>query len=138
MRIRCDEHSGCRLSMSSYRQTLDSICAGGAPAKPEPFRSIKQVLDGGGVPPCSAARRALAHVFELGGNLLQGAIRRCRLDAGDQPDQPVIALLARRAVQQCRLYDALGHQSSHGAAQPFHRPSGPNFCASLLAVGCAA
>ena len=76
------------------------------------------------MPPCSTARRALAHVFELGGNLLQSAIRRCCLDAGDQPDQPVIALLARRAVQQCRLDDALGHQSPHGAAQPFHRPGG--------------
>jgi hypothetical protein len=30
------------------------------------------------------------------------AVWRCRLDAGDQPDQPVITLLARRAVQQCR------------------------------------
>ena len=46
--------------------------------------------------------------LKLGGNLQQGAARRGG-DAGDQPDQPVIALLARRAVQQCRLDDALGH-----------------------------
>jgi hypothetical protein len=59
------------------------------------------------VPACSTARRALAHGLKLCGDLLQCAIRRCRLDAGDQPDQPVIALLAWRAVQQCRLAAAI-------------------------------
>ena len=92
--------------------------------QPKLFCPTKQVLDGGGVPPCSTARRALAHGLKLGGDLLQGAVWRCRLDAGDQPHQPVIALLAWRAVQQCRLDDAFGHQPPHSASQPFHRPGG--------------
>ena len=82
------------------------------------------MLDGGGVPPRSTARRTLAHGLKLGGDLLQRAVRRGRGDAGDQPDQSVIARLARRAVQQFRLDDALGDQSPHGAAQPLHRPGG--------------
>ena len=48
------------------------------------------------MPSHSTARRALAHGLRLGGDLLQCAIRRRRLEAGDQPDQPVITLLARR------------------------------------------
>jgi hypothetical protein len=54
------------------------------------------------VPPRSTARPALAHGLKLGG------------DAGDQSDQPVIALLAWCPVPQCRLDDALRHQPPHG------------------------
>ena len=39
--------------------------------------------------------------------------------------QPVIALLAWRAVPQCRLDDTLGHEAPCGAAQPLHRPGEP-------------
>ena len=56
--------------------------------------------DRGGVPSGSAPRRAFAHGFELGGDLLERAIGRCRLDAGDQPDQPVVAGAPSRAIQQ--------------------------------------
>ena len=58
------------------------------------------------MPSCSTPRRAFAHGLELGGDLLQRAIGRRRLDAGDQPDQPVIAELRPRAVQQGRLDNA--------------------------------
>ena len=82
------------------------------------------MLDGRGVPPRSTARRTLVHGLKLGGDLLQGTVRGGSGDAGDQPDQPVIAPLARRPVQQFRLDDALGHQSPNRAAQPLHRPGG--------------
>ena len=76
------------------------------------------------MPPCSTQRSALAHGLELGCDLLEGAVGCGGGDPGDQPDQPVIAGLARRAVQQFRLHDALGGQPPHGAAQPLHRPGG--------------
>jgi len=58
------------------------------------------------VPARSAARRAFPHGLELGGDLLQRAVGRRRLDAGDQPDQPVTAALPAGAAQQRRLDDA--------------------------------
>jgi hypothetical protein len=50
------------------------------------------------VPPRSTTWRTLAHGLKLGGDLLQSVIRRGGGDAGDQPDQSVIARLARRPV----------------------------------------
>ena len=78
------------------------------------------MLDGRGVPPRSTARCTLVHGLKLGGDLLQSAVRRGGGDAGDQPDQPVIARLARRPVQQFRLDDALGRPVAEpcGAAAP--------------------
>jgi hypothetical protein len=64
-----------------------------ASGQAEPSCPIQQVLDGGGVPAGSAARRAFVHDLELGGDLLERAARRCGFDAGDQPDQPIIAWL---------------------------------------------
>src|ERR1700733_5069000 len=92
--------------------------------QPELFCSSEQVLDGGRVPPGATARRALAHGLELSGDLLQGALRRCGGDTRDEPDQPVVALLAGRAFQQGRLDDALRHQPPYGAAQPLNGPGG--------------
>src|SRR3954468_22937866 len=63
--------------------------------QPELFGSGEQMLNGGGVPPRSSTRCTFAHGLKLGGDLLQGAVRRGGGDAGDQPDQPVIARLAR-------------------------------------------
>jgi hypothetical protein len=49
----------------------------------------------------------VAHGFELCGNLLECAIRRRRLDASDEPDKAIIALLRPGAVQQAGLDDTL-------------------------------
>jgi hypothetical protein len=62
----------------------------------------------------------------LGGDLLQ-RFARCRLDAGDQTDQPVVALLWLGAVQQAGLDEAFVGQKPHRAAQLFDRTDGPRF-----------
>src|SRR5208283_3218451 len=49
------------------------------------------------MPACSTPRRTLAHGLELSADLLQRAVRRSRLDARDEPDQPVVASLRCRA-----------------------------------------
>jgi hypothetical protein len=46
----------------------------------------------------------------LGGNLLKRAIGRCRLNAGDQPNKAIVALLRQCAVQQIGLDDAFRGQ----------------------------
>lgn len=53
------------------------------------------------------------HVFQLGGDLLQCAIRCRSLYAGDQPDQPVVAPLWRRATQQGPLDEPFGSQAPY-------------------------
>jgi hypothetical protein len=68
------------------------------------------------MPSRSAARRAFAHGLELRGDLLKGAIGRCRLDAGDQSYQTIVAVLWRRAVQQPGLDDAFVNQAPYGAS----------------------
>jgi len=50
----------------------------------------------------------------LSGDLLQCAIGCRGLDAGDQPDQPIVAELRPRAVQQGRLDDAFRGHPLHG------------------------
>ena len=90
------------------------------PGQPKLFGSSEQVLDGRRVPPRSTTRRTFAHGLKLGSDLLQSAVRRGGGDAGDQPDQSIIARLARRPVQQFRLDDALGDQSPYRPAQPLH------------------
>ena len=64
----------------------------------KPLSLVQQVFDRGRVPTRSAARRAFVHGFKLGGNLLQCAVGRGSLDAGDKPDQPVITVLRSGAV----------------------------------------
>jgi len=91
--------------------------------QPELLCPRQQMLDRGGMPACSAARGALAHGLELGGDLLQRPVRRRRGDARDQPHQAVIGRLVWRAVHQAGLDDALGHQQPHGAAQPLGGPA---------------
>ena len=62
------------------------------------------------MPSRSAPRRAFAHGLELGGDLLERAIGRRRLDAGDQPDQPIVPRLRLCAIQQACLEDAFRDQ----------------------------
>ena len=111
----------CRRRTSLRAGHLVDLC-GRSSGQTEMLRPGQQMLDRRGVPSRSAARRAFAHGLELGGDLLQRAIGRCRLDAGDQPDQPVIALLRSGAVQQAGLDDAFVGQPPHRAAQPLDRP----------------
>ena len=75
------------------------------------------------MPSCSAARRALAHGLKLRGDLLECAVRRGGGDAGDQPNQSVIAAPRLGAVHQARLDDAFRDQTSDGAAKPLDRPA---------------
>lgn len=63
--------------------------------KTETFRPVQQMLDRRGMQSRSAARRAFAHGFELGGDSLERAIKGRCFDAGNQPDQAVVALLDR-------------------------------------------
>ena len=72
----------------------------------EPSCAAQQVLNRGGMPSRSAARRPFMHGLELGSDLLQRPIGRRRFDARDQADQPVVAWLRPGAVQQGRLDDA--------------------------------
>jgi hypothetical protein len=65
------------------RPNLERCPQGCGPGKTEAFGPVQQMLDRRGVPSRSAARRALAHGFELGGDLLECPIGRRRLDAGD-------------------------------------------------------
>jgi hypothetical protein len=67
--------------------------------------SSRQVLDRRRVPSRAAARRAFAHGFELGGNLLERSVGRCCFDACHQPDQAIVALLGHGAVEQTDLND---------------------------------
>jgi hypothetical protein len=76
----------------------------------------QQMLDRRRVLSRAAVRRSFAHGFELGGDLLQRTVGRRRLDAGDQTDQPVVALLWPGAVQQAGLNDAFVGQPPHRAA----------------------
>ena len=70
------------------------------PGQAEALRAGQQMLDRRGMPSRSASWRALPHGFELCGNLMRRAIRRCGLDASDRPDKAIIALLRPGAVQQ--------------------------------------
>jgi hypothetical protein len=89
---------------------------------PEPLRLGQQVFDRGGVPSCAPAWRAFAHGFELCGDLLERTIGCCRLDAGNQSDQPVVAGLRTGAVEQCTRDDPLGGQTLNRAAEALYRP----------------
>ena len=84
----------------------------------------QHVADRRRVPARSAARGAFAHRLELGGDLLQRALWGCRLDAGDEADQPVAAAPRWRTVEQDRLDDAFGDQAADGAAEALDRPGG--------------
>lgn len=64
----------------------------------------------------------LAHGFQLGGDLLQGAVRRGGRDVGNQSNEPIVTDQPPRAVQQLRLYNTLGHQPLDGSAQPLDSP----------------
>ena len=69
------------------------------------------------------------HSFQLGGDLLERAVGRGRGDAGDEPDQSIVAALLGSAIQQSRFDDALGREPptvrrSRSAVQP---ASGPRF-----------
>lgn len=93
-----------------------------ASGQSEPICPLEKVLDGGGMPPRSAARCAFVHGLELGCDLLQRAVGCRCLDAGDEPDQPVVVSLRLRPIQQTGLEQALGDEAANRAAQPFHRP----------------
>ncbi len=97
---------------------MAGTCAGQA----EALRLDQEVFDRRRVPSRAAAWRAFAHGFQLRGDLLKRAIRCCRLDAGHEPDQPVIAWLRPGSVEQGVLDDPFGSQPPDGAAEPLHRP----------------
>jgi hypothetical protein len=74
------------------------------------------------VPSRSTTRGALAHGLKLGGDLLECAVRRGGGNAGDQPNQSVIAAPRRGTVHQARLDDAFRDQSPDGAPESLDRP----------------
>ena len=74
------------------------------------------------MPSCAAAWRALMHGFELGGDVLQGALGSGGLDAGDQANEAVVAMLGLGARQQTGLDQSLGGEAAHGATQPLDGP----------------
>jgi hypothetical protein len=76
------------------------------------------------MPTGSTSRRPFAHCLELGGNLLQRAVRRGGFDTGDQPDQPIVARLRPSAVDQADLEDAFANEPADRAAQPLSCPLG--------------
>ena len=95
--------------------------AGASARQAEALRLGQEVFDRRRVPSRAAAWRAFAHGFQLRGDLLERAIRCCRLDAGNEPDQPVIAWLGPGSVEQGVLDDPFGGQPPDGAAEPFQR-----------------
>jgi hypothetical protein len=78
----------------------------------------EQMLDRRGMPSRSTSWRAFPHGFELCRILLECAIRRRGLDASDQPDKAIIALLRFGTVQQTGLDDTFVGQPPHRPAQP--------------------
>ena len=68
------------------------------------------------MPAGSTSRRPFAHGFELGGNLLQRAVRCSGLDASDQPDQPIVTRLRSGAVEQADFEDAFANEPADRAA----------------------
>lgn len=66
----------------------------------ELLRPAQQVPDRRRMPARAPARRAFAHGFELGRDLPQRAVGRRCLDAGHQPDQPVVAALPAGAASR--------------------------------------
>jgi len=99
---------------------VDSL--GGNSQQPEALGLEQQVPDGGGVPACSAPGRALSHRFELGGDLLQGAIGRGCLDPANQPHQPVVASLWTGTLKQSGIGEPFGNKPPHRPPQPLDRP----------------
>ena len=59
-----------RLAALASLPNVSPDLAGRRARQAEPLRLGQQVPDGGGVPPRAAARRALPHGFQLGGDLL--------------------------------------------------------------------
>lgn len=57
------------------------------------------------MPTGSAAQRALAHPFELTGDLLQRAVPRGGCDAGHQDDQAIGSRFPGSRVEQLRFDD---------------------------------
>ena len=70
----------------------------------------------------SAARGALAHAFEFGGDVAQAEIRFGRGEAGDERHQPVLRRSPRRAPDQFDFGEFFLRQPVDGAAQLLDRP----------------
>jgi hypothetical protein len=62
------------------------------------------------------------HRLELRRDLLQCPIWRRRLDARHQLNQPIVARLRSRTIQQCRLDHSFRYEPSYGSAKPFNGP----------------
>ena len=102
-----------------HAQTPRVTCKDAGPAMPSRSARVRRCLTEEGCHRVPARRCAFAHGLELGSNLLQRATGR---DAGDQPDQAIVALLRPGAAQQACFDDALVPQPPHRAAQPPNRP----------------
>jgi hypothetical protein len=70
---------------------------GRVPARPRRSARASRCLTR--VPSRATPGCAFAHGLQLGSDLLQRAIGRRRLDAGDEPDQPIVALRRPSAIQ---------------------------------------
>jgi hypothetical protein len=86
------------------------------------FGPREQMLDRRGMPPRAAARGSLAHSLKLDGDLLERAVWCCCLDAGNQPDRPVVALLRLGAIEKAGLQNPFVGKTSHGASERLDRP----------------
>ena len=69
----------------------------------------QKVFDGRRVPSCTASWRTFMHRLELRRDLLQCPIWRRRLDARYQLNQPIVARLRSRTIQQRRLDHSFRH-----------------------------
>jgi hypothetical protein len=76
----------------------------------------QKVFDRRGMPPWAASWRAFVHGPELGGDLLQGTVGRCGLDAGDQPDESIVAIQTLSSAEQPGFDDP-------SSGQPLDRPA---------------
>lgn len=68
------------------------------------------------MPSRSTAWCSFMHGLELGGDLLQGPVRRSSLDAGDQPDEPVITTVPPCTPKEIGLEKAFRDKPAHRAA----------------------